>query len=525
VTTTRKKKTNTNTNSNQLTPQQLLQVKGELLKRDLKSFIKSFWHVTEPATPFIDGLHIDAICDHLTSIDEIQNLLICVPPGFAKSLLGSVHFFCWRWLTHAHERFIYASHSLDLATRDSRKCRSIIGSPLYQQLYGDLFQISVDQDTKVRFDNSKSGFRLCSSVDGHVTGERADFVVCDDPHNIKEIDSVAKREAVINWYATAFSNRVVPQKHQRLVIMQMCHHDDLANSIIKNDKANAWTKLIVPLESGKSKYQSTRWVDPRCEGEFLCPLLFSPEKAQEQKQQSGKRAFECQYNQNPAPSEDAIFQLHNLKYYTELPECGGIRIASVDLAISTSNTADYTVILIADVHHDGKIYLVHMHRVRINGAKIVPTIKALYQEYRPQVVYVEDVAFQRLVIEEARNQGVPVRPVRPEGSKESRSVLTQVKLENSQLYVPENKEWATTLIKEMEDFPSAPHDDCVDALSMISIGANQIYRKLAPPTPPKLSPDEERRKKEDELKRLAEEHARLVAQDESEYRKRFFAGL
>jgi len=47
------------------------------------------WPVLEPETPFVDGAHVHAICDHLQAITEgrIRNLIINVPPGHAKSLL------------------------------------------------------------------------------------------------------------------------------------------------------------------------------------------------------------------------------------------------------------------------------------------------------------------------------------------------------------------------------------------------------------------------------------------------------
>jgi hypothetical protein len=54
-------------------------------------------HVLEPSTPFVDGLHIQAICLHLQAITEgrLAHLIINVPPGHAKSLLTAVFWPAW----------------------------------------------------------------------------------------------------------------------------------------------------------------------------------------------------------------------------------------------------------------------------------------------------------------------------------------------------------------------------------------------------------------------------------------------
>ncbi len=490
------------------------QVQQYLAQKNLKDFTRVFWSVVEPAQPFIDGIHLDAVCDHLTAIDDIRNLLICIPPGFAKSLQVAVHFFCWRWLQHPHERFLYASHNTSLAVRDSRRCRQIIASPLYQAYWPKAFKIVDDQDTKVKFENDKTGWRMVTSVDAGVTGERADFAIVDDPHNLSQIESKAERDNVIRWYSTAFSNRVVPQKAQRIIVMQMAHVEDLANNIIRNDTAANWTKLVIPLEAGRSRYVSTRWQDPRTDGELLCPALFSKAKISEQLALHGRRNFNAQYNQNPAPAEDALFNPDGIRYYTELPP-GGLRIAAVDLAISTKG--DYTVIAVADVHRDGNLYLVHLHRERMPGPKILPTIKAIHATFGPTIIYIEDVAFQRLIIQEARTQGLPVRGCKPEGDKVSRSVMLQVKIENGQLWLPRDKPYVKDIVDELAEFPNAAHDDQVDALSYIAIEANTLYRRI--PEQQQEETAEEKQRKHNE------EFQRRVRQDEERLKQAFFSGL
>ncbi len=476
----------------QLTPEHITAVRAEASRRDLKRFVKEFWNVVEPSVPFVDGYHVDAICDHLAHIEDIENLLICMPPGCAKSLKVSVMFPCWWWTTHPSDRFLFASHSLSLSERDSMKCRRIIGSDLYQSYYRHVFRISDDQDTKRRFDNDKTGFRLATSIDSGVTGERGNFAIVDDPHNVREVESRPQREAVIKWYSEAFSNRITPQRGFRIVVMQRTTSQDLAGHILKNDKEGNWCKLILPMEYGRCPYTSTRWTDPRTEqGELLCPQLHSQRKVNAQKAESG-RSFEAQYNQAPGTA-DASLNPELLKTYTTLPEGERIRLGSVDLAISVKG--DWTVIVTADVYSTGDIYLLDLHRERIPGIKLVPTISDIYARLQPRVIYVEDVAFQRLVIEECRFQRLPVKGIRPDGSKEVRADMLGKKLDAGQVHVPEGKAWVEELKLEMAEFPGGTHDDQVDALSQLAIQANKLFRTLKDPDAeeqPQETPDERR---------------------------------
>lgn len=54
----------------------------------LLSFVKYFWHVLEPGTPFTEGWILEAIVEHLEAITfgELTNLLVNVPPGCCKEV-------------------------------------------------------------------------------------------------------------------------------------------------------------------------------------------------------------------------------------------------------------------------------------------------------------------------------------------------------------------------------------------------------------------------------------------------------
>ena len=159
------------------------------------------WPILEPATEFVDGFHIDAICDHLQAVTQgrIGNLFINVPPGHAKSLLIAVFWPAWTWIDSPQSRWLYSSYREPLATRDSVKCRRLIESDWYQQLWSDRYQLAGDQNEKHRFENDRTGYRVVVPMSAG-TGERGDYVVVDDPHSVDQAASDAERTRAVDWW-------------------------------------------------------------------------------------------------------------------------------------------------------------------------------------------------------------------------------------------------------------------------------------------------------------------------------------
>ena len=224
------------------------QVRAEKMKRSLKLFTKNSWQSIEPAREFYDNWHIDAISEHLQAVVEgdIRRLIINVPPRHMKSISVAVCLPAWTWTIQPNKRFLYASYAGSLSIRDSVKCRRLIDSKWYQQYFGDIFNLTTDQNQKQRFENDQNGQRIATSVDGALTGEGGDIIVVDDPHNVREAESSKVRESVLDWWDQAMQTRLNdPKTGAFIIIMQRVHENDLTGHILANEY-NDWDHLCLP---------------------------------------------------------------------------------------------------------------------------------------------------------------------------------------------------------------------------------------------------------------------------------------
>ena len=211
-----------------MTPAVMLEmIKREKDRRNasasLYEFVKQSWHVVEPGIPFIASWHIEIICEHLEAVSagDIHRLLINIPPRHSKSTIVSVMWPAWEWIADPAQKFLCASYSGNLSTRDNLKTRRLLQSPWYQERWGHMFAFAGDQNAKQRFENDKTGYRLATSVGGTATGEGGSRLILDDPHGAQAAQSEVMRESDLEWFDMVWSTRLNNPKTDAMVtVMQ-----------------------------------------------------------------------------------------------------------------------------------------------------------------------------------------------------------------------------------------------------------------------------------------------------------------
>ena len=220
------------------------------LRHSFPAFVRRVFGEVDPGAVYQHGWHIDAMCEGLEACGrgEINRLIINVPPRSLKSITVSVAWAAWLLGKDPTAQIMASSYHEDLAFRHSLDCRFVIEAPWYQGLFPGT-QIATDQNEKRKFQTTRRGYRVATSVGQARIGEGGDFLIMDDPHNPRQAQSDVERQAALFWYDRTFSTRLNDKKHGVMVlVMQRLHDRDMTGHLIEK---GGWTHLCLPAEAPK----------------------------------------------------------------------------------------------------------------------------------------------------------------------------------------------------------------------------------------------------------------------------------
>ena len=143
------------------------------------------------------------------------------------------------------------------------------------------------------------------------------------------------------------------------------------------------------------------------------------------------------------------------------PPPGSPTYMGVDLAISQAQDADYSAIVVMARDREGRIYVLEAIRGHWTFHDTMRAIVNTASRYAPAAIAIEAAQYQLAMVQElARTTSLPVRPVRPRGSKLERAQILGLRYEQGLVYhakpLPDYE-------RELREFPMSPHDDMVDA--------------------------------------------------------------
>lgn len=211
------------------------------------------------------------------------------------------------------------------------------------------------------------------------------------------------------------------------------------------------------------------------DGSLLFPQKLTAEFLENAKRTMGTYLFANQYLNEILPDENRAFKKEWFKYYQSLPK-NRTTFAFIDPAISQQDGADYTGIVVQHVDEQNRRFVEYAARHRMTPSEIVDFCFKINDQFKPNVIGVEDVAFQKALIYmltdemKRRDKMLPIAAVKPPTDK-----TKEMKIHAS---LGPRFEWGQVFLNqglfdleiELLTFPRGAHDDLIDALaSMDSI--------------------------------------------------------
>lgn len=476
-----------------ITPEHVYAARKELSARSLADFVKLAWPVIEPGQPYVHGPHIDVMCEALERVasGETRRLLINVPPGTSKSTICGVFFPMWLWGPQGRpsSRIVGVAHEQTLGIRDNLKCRRLAASDWYQQLWGDTVQLTKDQNAKINFENTATGFRQVATP-SNITGRRGDFVILDDPLSAENANSEAEREKVNLWFREALPTRLNnPDSSSIIVVMQRLHERDVSGLILSEELG--YEHLMLPMRYDVARGDPKDWRET--EGELLFPARFSAETVAELEKTLGPYATAGQLQQRPAPREGGLFKPSWFQIIDALPAGRPIRtVRAWDLAATkkaATNNPDWTAGLKMSKYADGTFVIMGVKRLRGSPMEVEQTVlqTAATDGTGVTIRMTQDPGQAGKAQAEQfirKLAGYPVISKPATGDKATRATpaASQAEVGNIRIYRTGDQAqdaWIGPFLDEVALFPAGAHDDQVDvladAVNELALGSSVNY--------------------------------------------------
>ena len=423
-----------------------------------------------------------------------SRVIIQMPPRHGKSEFVSGYFPSWYLGMYPERKIVLASYEATLAGTWGQRNRDVM------EAYGnEVFGVRVRQDSSAKNNwhlDKRRGGMFTTGIGGPLTGKGAHGAIIDDPvKNDREALSPTYRERAKEWYRSTLRTRLEPNGFI-IVIQTRWHEDDLAGWL--QGDSDDWLVISLPAIAEQDEFlrlpgQGVCW--SRLAGEPLWPQRYDHDTLMATCRDLGGEAghwWLALYQQRPTPIGGGILKPDQFRRYTIVPDgylldapagprliqaSGLQRFATMDLATSLKNHADFTVLGVFGVNHPD-LLLLDLFRGKLEGPDLPRLAARVYQLLHPAYIGVEQAGFQLSTIQDMRRGALhespprpplPIKALKPEGDKVSRALTLSARMAGGNVYVPKDAPWLPALEAEMALFPRGDHDDQVDVLAYAAL--------------------------------------------------------
>jgi len=413
---------------------------------------------------------------HCLEDAAIKRLLILGFRGSGKSTDGSLALPLWAALEKPQEYpfIILISDSTRQATLNISAIKNELETnALIKQDYGEI-RGNVIEDFSLRGDGEEwqkqnivlsNGVRILARSRGQkVRGlrhlqYRPKLVIVDDPEDGEWVRSKDNRDKTERWLRSEVIPGMDARKGKLVVIGNLLHMDALLSRL--KAAGTGFKVLEFPLIDAK--------------GVCTWPAMYPTEQSLKDKERDmGAIAWQREMLLKIVADDEAIIKPEDIHYYDERPKSiAAMKGHGIDLAISQKEGADYTSIVSGEVIYVDdapKIFIrPNPYNEHVTFHDFLKKVRSIPGELGgANILFVEDVAYQKAAIQEMERALLPVVPMKPTHDKRSRLMVVAPYIKNGTVVFP--RIGCEQLLAQLFGFGSESHDDLVDALVYLILG-------------------------------------------------------
>ncbi len=297
---------------------------------------------------------------------------------------------------------------------------------------------------------------------------RPQLIICDDIEDLNSAKTKEGRDKTYQW----LSGEVIPAgspQTRTFLIGNLLHEDCLLKRFERGIKEGAIGGI----------YREYPLID--ADGKCLWAGKYPTEQSimEERMRIGSEAAWQREFMLRIISDQERVVHPEWIRYYDHIPAETSPHFlytaTGLDLAISKSDTADYTTMVSAKVFREKEnlsIYIlpnsVNEHLTAMETVERAKGLSDSISSRHSHYFYVEDVGYQAAMVELLEDAGLESEGVKTKGQdKRGRLTLAANMVQSGKVFFP--KEGAEQLLLQLTGFGTERYDDLADAFAILML--------------------------------------------------------
>lgn len=459
-------------------------------ERSQIAFTKYFF--SQRGEVFIPAAHHEKLEEALLKVEsgEVQNLLINIFPRSGKTQIAVIDWIARCIAKNPRARFIHLSYSDSLALDNSAKCKELIHSAEFQELWK--VKIKDDADSKQKWYTTQGGGLYATAAGGPVTGFGAGIleqpddhlfygaIVIDDPLKVDDAFRDVERNKVNERLNTTIKSRRNSRRTPIVIIMQRLHEDDMSGFVKSGGMGEEFHEVILPA------------LDEN--GESIWPYKHTTEELLAMKK-ADHSTFMAQYMQDPTPDEGTFFRaewFEKTRFRMGEEPTRLVKYGAGDYAV-TPDDGDWSELAIAGFDVKEDVWMLDWWSGQVTLDKSIDAMLGMAIDHDPMLWIAESGVIRRamepFVLKEQQRRRVffKLEWLAATRSKAANAKAFQALASQGKIHIPYGP-WGDDLIAQLLKFTGRDdkQDDKVDVCGLFgrildqAFGPAQYHEEMKP---------------------------------------------